>query len=548
MNILTPFIILIESRRLRRVRAVAIAAMALLAASSGVGPAHAQPPSPLRGIKPFHKVALDFADETASWRKPTARWARDVNGVRMVQAVLVSDSEDPDMRNLREHVVRNGGKVIVVQPAVHAMTVLVPAAKLEELAKHDDVISVAPNRDTQRTASTLESITGSLTSNVRTPSTKTSYTGVDGSGVGIAVLDSGVMREHWAFADSTAGYRLKRNVNMLKADLGNWTGTQGNLPAPNTTALSTYEAAIAADADVVQDPFGHGTHVASVAAGRAQWFSAGTPDTTGVAPNANIYDVRVLGTLGTGTLVDALEGIQWAIYHAKEYNIRVLNLSLATQSTQSWQVDPLCVAVRAATAAGITVVVAAGNFGLNAANQETYGSISSPGHEPSVITVGSVNNFGTTARGDDAINGFSSRGPTRGSYLDAAGVRQVDNLLKPDLVAPGNKIVGAAATKSTALTWNFLANTFKSLLVTPLGITATLTETKMLLSGTSIAAPAVSGTVALMLQANPGLTPPLIKAILQYSAQPVPGANLLQQGAGLLNVDGAVTLAKSLRT
>ena len=69
-----------------------------------------------------------------------------------------------------------------------------------------------------------------------------------------------------------------------------------------------------------------------------------------------------------------------------------------------------------------------------------------------------------------------------------------------------------------------------------------------MLSGTSIAAPAVAGAVALMLQANPGLTPPLIKAILQYSAQPLAGYNLLQQGAGLLNVDGAVALAKALRT
>src|SRR4030095_9788606 len=70
----------------------------------------------------------------------------------------------------------------------------------------------------------------------------------------------------------------------------------------------------------------------------------------------------------------------------------------------------------------------------------------------------------------------------------------------------------------------------------------------MIMNGTSIAAPSVGGTVALMLQANPGLTPPLIKAILQYTAQPLPNANLLQQGAGLLNVDGAVRLARALRT
>ena len=69
-----------------------------------------------------------------------------------------------------------------------------------------------------------------------------------------------------------------------------------------------------------------------------------------------------------------------------------------------------------------------------------------------------------------------------------------------------------------------------------------------MLSGTSIAAPAVAGAVAAMLQANPGLTPGLAKAILQYTAQPLPGASLIQQGTGLLNVDGAVRVAQSLRT
>jgi serine protease AprX len=167
-------------------------------------------------------------------------------------------------------------------------------------------------------------------------------------------------------------------------------------------------------------------------------------------------------------------------------------------------------------------VVAAGNFGRNLTGGEVYGRISSPGNDPSVITVGSINFKNTTARSDDSVNMFSSRGPTRGAYVDAGGVRRIDNLLKPDLVAPGNKIIGAAATKASATTptWNLLGSTFASSLVTPLGITQIYGETQMMLSGTSIAAPAVAGTAALLLQANPGLTPPLVKAILQYSAQP----------------------------
>jgi subtilisin family serine protease len=230
------------------------------------------------------------------------------------------------------------------------------------------------------------------------------------------------------------------------------------------------------------------------------------------------------------------------MYHAKEYNIRVMNLSIATDSTESWRTDPLCVAVRSAAAAGITVVVAAGNFGFDASGGEVYGRIGSPGTDPSVITVGAVNLRNTAARQDDSVNGFSSRGPTRGVFTDSAGVRRIDNLLKPDLVAPGNKLIGAASTAAYPLppTWNTIAASHYGDLVGALGIVQRTNESQMMLSGTSIAAPAVSGAVALLLQANPGLTPPLVKAILQYSAQPLPGANLLQQGAGLLNIDGAV--------
>src|SRR5207302_10987295 len=274
------------------------------------------------------------------------------------------------------------------------------------------------------------------------------------------------------------------------------------------------------------------------------------PDTTGIAPNAKIYDVRVLDDNGYGTVSDAIEGIQWVIYHAKEYNIRVLNTSLAADSTESWQTDPLCIAARSATAAGITVVAAAGNFGQSTFGQEFYGTVGAPGIDPSVITVGAVNYHNTVARDDDTVANFSSRGPTRGVWFDANGMAHPDNLLKPGLVAPGNRIVSAAATTADSGTpiWNWLAATYYGNLVAPLGITEIYPETQMQMSGTSIAAPAVTGAVALMLQANPGLTPPLIKAILQYTAQPLPNYNLLQQGAGMLNMDGAIVLANALRT
>jgi serine protease AprX len=206
-------------------------------------------------------------------------------------------------------------------------------------------------------------------------------------------------------------------------------------------------------------------------------------------------------------------------------------------------------AARSAVAAGIVVVAAAGNAGQDATGREVYGTVPSPGHDPSVITVGATNAFGTSGRSDDAVTGFSSRGPTRGHFSFSNGRDWIDNLIKPDLVAPGNKILAAMASGDTGAPagWNALVRAYPSLAQIP-GAATAAGQTLMQLSGTSVSTPAVSGAVALMLQANPGLTAPLIKAILQYTAQPIAGANVLQQGTGQLNVVGAVTLARALRT
>ena len=137
---------------------------------------------------------------------------------------------------------------------------------------------------------------------------------------------------------------------------------------------------------------------------------------------------------------------------------------------------------------------------------------------PSVITVGSVNTLTTTARSDDKVNLFSSRGPTRGVWVDPmTKIVWPDNALKPDLVAPGNKVLGASATKADAAspTRNSLATLFPAL-ETAVPTPTAYGQRLMFLSGTSVAAPVVAGAAAVLLQANPGLTPPLVKAILQY--------------------------------
>ena len=542
---ITPFIVLIEQRRLKDLGLRILGTLLLLAALACAHTAHGQ-------TLP-NKISADLQAAMRSTSAPQVNWAKDFNSTRYFKVVLVSNSTDPDLTALRSAVLASGGSVYMRYVSAPALAVMLPLGQIGVIAARPDVTSIAPNRLTARTSSALEFATGAM--NLRSYSAG-SYTGLDGTGVGIAVLDSGVEKYHKSLlAADGKTLRVKAAVNMQNANNPTIMGFKDWAPGidvsaslyPGSATMVKFEKGVDNLGTNRPDLYGHGSFVASIAAGRGSYQAN---DSSGIAPNANLVDVQVLNGSGVGQLSDVLAGIDWVIYHAKQYNIRIINLSLATDSTQSWQTDPLCIAVRAASAAGITVVVAGGNFGQTPTGAERFGTISSPGNDPTVITVGSVNTKGTAARSDDTVNHFSSRGPTRGAAIDANGVRRADNLLKPDLVAPGNKIVGELGTDASGAggSWNYLARSY-SVLSSPFGgANQPKLQTLMTLSGTSVAAPAVSGTVALMLQANPGLTPPLVKAILQYSAQPIAGANLLQQGAGLLNVDGAVKLARSLRS
>ena len=169
-------------------------------------------------------------------------------------------------------------------------------------------------------------------------------------------------------------------------------------------------------------------------------------------------------------------------------------------------------------------MAAAGNLGATADGEAQYGGITSPGNAPWVLTVGAASHEGTTRRSNDTLARFSSRGPT---WIDFAA--------KPDLVAPG---VGTESLSDpqSALYWTYADYLLDGTRETPY-------KPYLSLSGTSMAAPVVTGTVALMLQANPDLTPNAVKAILQYTAEVREGESFLAQGAGLLNALGAVRLA-----
>ena len=264
----------------------------------------------------------------------------------------------------------------------------------------------------------------------------------------------------------------------------------------------------------------------------------------GIAYEAKIISLGVLDASGQGQSSNVVGALDWCVANKAAFNIRVINMSLGTPAKDSYKNDPLCLAARRAYSAGIVVVASAGNRGKNTLGQKLYGGIDSPGIEPSVITVGAANTFGTNTRSDDNIATYSSRGPTRGYATDLSGTKYYDNLVKPDIVAPGNKLIGATSPSSIGKQTSLITLN-PSLKV---GIAWLPTDQMMYMSGTSMATPIVAGVAAMMLEANSSLTPGLVKAILMYTAQPIKGFNTLEQGAGEVNAEGAVRVAGWVKT
>jgi subtilisin family serine protease len=270
------------------------------------------------------------------------------------------------------------------------------------------------------------------------------------------------------------------------------------------------------------DDNGHGTHVSGIIAGNGHDSNG---QKAGIAPEATIVSLKVLDRNGVGTISNIIAALNWVAANHQTYNIRVVNLSVGARIRESYWTDPLTLATKALVDRGIVVVGASGNFGKNALGQVQYGGITAPSNAPWVLTVGASSTQGTMTRNDDGLAGFSSNGPTN-----------IDFAAKPDLVAPGAGSVSLSAPGS------LLYSTKLSSLVS--GLLSLSSKPYLTLSGTSMAAPVVSGTVALMFQANPNLTPNLVKAILQYTAQEYDGYSPLRQGAGFLNTLGAVRLSK----
>jgi serine protease AprX len=368
-----------------------------------------------------------------------------------------------------QKVIDRGGQLKQALEVVRGGLYSMPAGMLEDLAQDPEVYYISPDRTVR---GMLDYANPTINANIAL------QYGFDGTGVGVAVIDSGI-------------------VPIL--DL---------MQTGGKTSRIVYNQSFVSGTTSTYDDYGHGTHVAGIVAGNAAYSSgAGYTHTfRGIAPKANLINLRVLDASGSGTDSAVIAAIERAISLKDQYNIRVINLSLGRPVFESYTKDPLCQAVEQAWAAGIVVVAAAGNSGRDdSQGTQGYGTISAPGNDPAVITVGAMKDMGTVTRGDDLIASYSSKGPTL-----------IDHIVKPDIVAPGNRIISLQATKSTLETKssvNFIMNSYYEM-----SGSKSYSGIYYRLSGTSMAAPMVSGAAALLLQKTPSLTPDVVKARLMKTA------------------------------
>ncbi len=346
-------------------------------------------------------------------------------------------------------ILKLGGTILGQLPLINGVVALLDGNGIVSLSNQSNVVYISADRPL---APSLSNAASAINAEFAWQS---NYTG---AGIGIALIDSGVSNHY---------------------DLN-----QGIFPVSRVV----YQQSFVPGNSSASDQYGHGTHIAGLIAGDGLG-STGllyTKTFKGIAPGANIINLRVLDANGASTDSAVIAAIARAIALKSTYNIRVINLSLGRAVYETYKLDPLCLAVERAWKNGIVVVVAAGN---NGRYQPTsgYATVTSPGNDPYVLTVGAMKPMGTPARTDDVMASYSSKGPT-----------VVDAVVKPDLVAPGNLLVSLAAPTSTLYTqypgnrvpYSYYVN----------GGTSTSSSVYFTLSGTSMATGVVSGAVADLLR------------------------------------------------
>ena len=358
-----------------------------------------------------------------------------------------------------------GGTITSELPVVGGFAATIDGSQVAALAAHAGVRVVSADVPvlTQQAmpdggaASVHNDVIGATTANAA---------GHRGAGVAVAVIDTGITK--------VAGLHGKvRNVAT---------------PAGGIAGCVNFS-----DEQGCSDNYGHGTFVGGLV--------------HSVAADADLIAVKLSGRDGTSSVSRLLKAVGWVIDNKADYNIKVLNLSLRTYSPLSYRLDPVNLAVERAWAAGISVVVSAGNQGPGAS------SIAKPADDPWVITVGSTDDAGTVTLADDAVSSFSSRGPS-----------MPDGVAKPDVVVPGRSLVSLRSPGSEAdLRYPYFVD-----------------SARRRGSGTSFSAPLVAGAAAVLHAADASATNDRVKFALTSSGRVIPGASSAAAGAGVIELGAAL--------
>jgi serine protease AprX len=398
------------------------------------------------------------------------------DGLRQRVEVIIQLRPGVDATRGRTLVRSLGGQPGVDLPIINGLSARMSADAARRLGASPLVRVVSPNAAIQDATLSDPTPWTLATSFDRSTGASRLWNRTTGAGVGVAVIDTGV-----------------------DGDLPDFQTSQGS-----STSRVVASAVIDPNATTPDDTYGHGTAVAGLVAGNGWYRGSGDPlfgQYAGTAPDANLISIKVSDDSGNATTLDAIYGLQFAVDHKSDYNIRVVNLSFRSMSAQSYTTDPLDAAVEQAWLHGITVVAAAGNLG-SAPDAVSY----APANDPYVITVGATDTQGTASPADDVEASWSSSGVTQ------------DGFTKPDVLAPGAHVVTTLAPGSS----------FASACPT-----CVIGGAYFQLSGTSLASPIVAGIAADLLAAHPWWTPAMVKGAIVNTAIP------LSDGQGEVNAVAA---------
>ncbi|MFN8490572.1 MAG: S8 family peptidase [Caldilineaceae bacterium] len=406
---------------------------------------------------------------------------------------------------LEDFVAQTGGTVIQALPLIHAFAAELPAQAALALAEVDGVRWISLDAAVVRSSADDEaampykallpiiandeqgeSVSAAALTNppsyyLDTISVRQVWTqGLRGQGVGVAVIDSGV----------TATNDFNKSTQAAASRLKQFSFN------PKTSNVS--------------DTFGHGTHVAGIIGGNG---AASGGFYSGVAPQVNLYGLKISDDQNLARESDAIAAMQWVYDHKTQYNIRAINLSINSTVEQSYQTSPLDAAAEILWFNGVVVVVSAGNAVSHGVYYKTVDA--APANDPFVITVGASNQMLNSDPANDFVALYSAYGVT------------MDGFVKPDIVAPGTAIISVLAPTSNWATQY------------PLHVVAN--GAYFWLSGTSMAAPMVTGAVALLLQDEPTLTPDQVKYRLTHASNTIAGTLGDKRTYPYLNVYKAVS-------